>query len=86
MHMAKRSPRLLFTEEELETPELQKPVRKAEKAAKKLEKAESRIPKKKIVQKQRVYDPKENQVVTRLSISAECGFGSIPPGTARGCG
>lgn len=64
--MAKRSPRLLFTEEELETPELQKPIRKAKKAGKKLEKAESRIPKKKIVQKQRVYDPKENQVVTRL--------------------
>ena len=66
MHMAKRSPRLLFTEEELETPELQKPIKKAEKAQKKLTKAESKIPKKKIVQKQRVYDPKENQVVTRL--------------------
>ena len=64
--MAKRSPRLLFTEEELETPELQKPIKKAEKAQKKLTKAESKIPKKKIVQKQRVYDPKGNQVVTRL--------------------
>ena len=64
--MAKRSPRLLFTEEELETPELQKPIKKAEKAQKKRTKAESKIPKKKIVQKQRVYDPKENQVVTRL--------------------
>ena len=64
--MAKRSPRLLFTEEELETPELQKPIKKAEKAQKKLKKAESKIPKKKIIQKQRVYDPKENQVVTRL--------------------
>ena len=64
--MAKRSPRLLFTEEELETPELQKPIKKAEKAQKKLTKAEPKIPKKKIVQKQRVYDPKENQVVTRL--------------------
>ena len=32
--MAKRSPRLLFTEEELETPELQKPIKKAEKAQK----------------------------------------------------
>ena len=64
--MAKRSPRLLFTEEELETPELQKPIKKAEKAQKKLTKAEAKIPKKKIVQKQRVYDPKENQVVTRL--------------------
>ena len=97
--MAKRSPRLLFTEEELETPELQKPIKKAEKAQKKLTKAESKIPKKKIVQKQRVYDPKENQVVTRLVFeetekkrvqahacrsghSAQCGFGSIPPGTA----
>ena len=64
--MAKRAPRLLFTEEELETPELQKPIKKAEKAQKKLTKAEAKIPKKKIVQKQRVYDPKENQVVTRL--------------------
>ncbi|MGN8767272.1 CD1108 family mobile element protein [Blautia massiliensis (ex Liu et al. 2021)] len=64
--MAKRSPRLLFTEEELEASELQKPIKKAEKAQKKLTKAESKIPKKKIVQKQRVYDPKENQVVTRL--------------------
>ena len=42
--MAKRSPRLLFTEEELETPELQKPIKKAEKAQKKLKKAESKIP------------------------------------------
>lgn len=64
--MAKRAPRLLFTEDELETPELQKPIKKAEKAHRKLTKAEAKIPKKKIVQKQRVYDPKENQVVTRL--------------------
>ena len=64
--MAKRAPRLLFTEDELDTPELQKPIEKAEKAQKKLTKAEAKIPKKKIVQKQRVYDPKENQVVTRL--------------------
>lgn len=64
--MAKRAPRLLFTEEELETQTLEKPIKSAEKAQKKLEKAEEKIPKKKIVQKQRVYDPKENQVVTRL--------------------
>ena len=64
--MAKRAPRLLFTEDELDTPELQKPIKKAEKAQKKLTKAEAKIPKKKIAQKQRVYDPKENQVVTRL--------------------
>jgi peptidoglycan DL-endopeptidase CwlO len=66
MQMAKRAPRLLFTEDELDTPELEKPIEKAEKAQKKLTKAEAKIPKKKIVQKQRVYDPKENQVVTRL--------------------
>lgn len=65
MFMAKRVPRLLFTEE-METPELKKPIQKAEKKQKKLEKAEGKIPKKKIVQKQRVYDPKENTVVTRL--------------------
>ncbi len=66
MFMAKRAPRLLFTDEEMETPELKKPIKKAEKKQKKLEKAESKVPKKKIVQKQRVYDPKENTVVTRL--------------------
>ena len=44
--MAKRSPRLLFTEEELEASELQKPIKKAEKAQKKLTKAESKIPQK----------------------------------------
>ena len=64
--MAKRAPRLLFTEEELETQALEKPIKSAEKAQEKLEKAEGKVLKKKIVQKQRVYDPKENQVVTRL--------------------
>ena len=64
--MAKRAPRLLFTDEELETPELQKSIKKVDKAQKKLTKVESKIPKKKKIQKQRVYDPKENQVVTRL--------------------
>lgn len=64
--MAKRAPRLLFTEEELETQALKKPIKSAEKAQKKLEKAERKVPKKKIVQKQRVYDPKENSTVTRL--------------------
>lgn len=64
--MAKRAPRLLFTEEEMETQELKKPIQKADKKQKKLEKAEAKVPKKKIVQKQRVYDPKENTVVTRL--------------------
>jgi cell wall-associated NlpC family hydrolase len=66
MHVAKRSLKLQFTDEEMEAPKVQKAAKKAEKAHKKLEKAEARIPKKKIVQSQRVYDPKENQMVTRL--------------------
>ena len=65
--MAKRAPRLLFTEEERAAPGMEKPIQKAEKAPKKLEKAEAKIPKKKTVQKQRVYDTSEKKVVTRLS-------------------
>ena len=37
--MAKRSPRLIFTEEERALPELERAVRKADRAAVKLEKA-----------------------------------------------
>ena len=43
--MSKRSPRLLFTDEELAAPELKKAIRKADKRMKKLEKAEAKIPK-----------------------------------------
>ena len=41
--MAKRSPRLIFTEEERALPELERVVRKADRAAVKLEKAEAKI-------------------------------------------
>lgn len=44
--MSKRSPRLLFTQEERTAPELKKAVKKADKAYQKLEKAEAKIPKK----------------------------------------
>ena len=44
--MSKRSPRLQFTEEERASPELQRTIKKADKAADKLEKAEAKIPKK----------------------------------------
>lgn len=64
--MVKRAPKLMFTEEELETPELEKAIQKTKKAQRRLEKTESKIPKKKAIQKQRVYDPKENKVVTRF--------------------
>ena len=44
--MAKRAPRLQFTEEERASPELAPAIRKADKRIKKLEKAEAKIPKK----------------------------------------
>ena len=65
MIMAKRSPRLQFTEEEKAVPELKKAVGKAEKKADKLEKAEKKIPQKTV--KERVVDPKTGKVTTRLS-------------------
>lgn len=63
--MAKRSPRLQFTEEERASPELESVIRKADKKADKLEKVESKIPQEKV--KQRVVDPKTGKVTTRLS-------------------
>lgn len=65
--MSKRSPRLLFTQEERTAPELKKAVKKADKAYQKLEKAETKIPKKTVKKKQRVVDPKTGTVTTRLS-------------------
>ena len=44
--MAKRSPRLIFTEEERVLPELEQVIRKADRAADRLRKAEAKIPKK----------------------------------------
>ena len=65
--MSKRSPRLLFTDEELAAPELKKAIRKADRRMKKLENAEAKIPKKTVKKKQRVVDPKTGTVTTRLS-------------------
>ena len=62
--MAKRAPRLQFTEEELSDPVIRKAAEKADKAVDKLEKAESKIPKKKV--KERVVSP-DGKVTTRLS-------------------
>ncbi len=64
--MAKRAPRLLFTDEERSAPELKKVIRKADKAADKLEKAEAKIPKKTVKVKERVVDPETGKVSTRL--------------------
>lgn len=63
--MSKRSPRLLFSEDELAAPELKKVIKKADKRMAKLEKAEAKIPQKKV--KTRVVDPKTGKVTTRLS-------------------
>ena len=64
--MAKRSPRLQFTEEERQNPKLAKPIKKAEKAAGKLEKAEANIPKKTVKTKERATDPNTGKTVVRL--------------------
>ena len=64
--MAKRVPRLQFTEEELTAPKVAKAAEKAEKAVRKLEKAEAKIPKKTVKAKERVVDAKTGKVTTRL--------------------
>ena len=64
--MAKRAPKLLFTEEERALPELKKAIRKADKSAEKLEKAEAKIPKKTVRKKTRETDPETGKVKTRL--------------------
>ena len=64
--MAKRTPRLHFTEEESAAPALEKVIRKADKAADKLEKAEAKIPKKTVKVKERVVDADTGKVTTRL--------------------
>ena len=63
--MSKRSPRLLFSEEEAAAPKLKKAIKKADKRMAKLEKTEAKIPQKKV--KQRVVDAKTGKVTTRLS-------------------
>ena len=64
--MSKKSPRLLFTDEERQSPKLKRAVKKADKAADKLEQAEARIPKKKIKKKQRFIDKKSGKVKTKI--------------------
>ena len=62
--MAKRSPRLQFSEEELSNPVIRKAAEKAGKAVDRLEKAEAKIPKKAV--KERVVTP-DGKVTTRLT-------------------
>lgn len=64
--MAKRSPRLQFTEDERQNPVLKKAIKKADNVADKLEKAEAKIPKKTITKKERTTDPTTGKTVVRL--------------------
>lgn len=64
--MAKRTPRLIFSEEERALPELEKVIRKADRKADKLEKAEAKIPKKTVKVKERIVDADTGKVTTRL--------------------
>lgn len=64
--MAKKSPKLLFTDEERQAPELKRAVKKADKSIEKLEKAEAKIPKKRVKKKQRTVDEKTGKVKTKI--------------------
>lgn len=61
-----RAYRLRFTEAERADPELSPHIRKAEKAADKLDAAQAKIPKKKVLRKQRVFDDAKVKPKTRL--------------------
>ena len=50
-----KEPRLRFTDEERADPALEKPIRKADKAAAKADKAQAKIPKKQV--RQKTVDP-----------------------------
>ena len=59
-----KEPRLRFTEEERADPALEKPIRKADKAAAKADKAQAKITKKQV--KRAEVDPKTGKVTTKL--------------------
>lgn len=60
------SSRLQFTEEERAAPELQKAIRKSDKAADKLDAAQAAIPKKRVLGTERVFDEASGAGRTRL--------------------
>ena len=61
-----KASRLQFTEEERATPELQKAIRKSERAADRLDEARAAIPKKKALTKERTFDEAAGKGKTRL--------------------
>ena len=60
----RKEPRLRFTDEERADPALEKPIRKADRAAAKADKAQAKIPKKQV--RQKAVDPKTGKVTTKL--------------------
>ena len=60
-----KEPRLRFTDEERSEPALEKPIRKAEKAAARADKAQANIPKKKV--RQTVIDPDTGKKTSKLT-------------------
>ena len=69
-----KEPRLRFTAEERADPALEKPIRKADKAAAKADKAQAKIPKKKV--RQKAVDPETGAVFRALADRAQrqCGL------------
>lgn len=61
-----RTSRLQFTDEERATPELEKYIKKSDKAADKLDTARAAIPKKKILTKERTFDEATGNAKVRL--------------------
>jgi len=60
----RKEPRLHFTDEERADPALEKPIRKADRAAAKADRAQAKIPKKQV--RQKMVDPKTGKVTTKL--------------------
>ena len=60
----RKEPRLHFTDEERTDPALEKPIRKADRAAAKADRSQAKIPKKQV--RQKTVDPKTGKVTTKL--------------------
>ena len=71
-----KSSRLQFTDEELSTPELEKYIKKSDKAADRLDKAKAAIPKEKKLVKERTFDEATGKGKTRLHFEEK----DKPPG------
>ena len=62
----KREPRLQFSDADLVEPKLEKPIKRVKKAEGKADKAQTKIPKKTVIKKERGFDPATGKVKTQL--------------------